>query len=81
MLEEHIVPLLSKWKVRSGLLGEQGAESIHAYFNRLKKWYNSIPDPLARLKQMMVEHYLQVAPDNTNIRPPPLKRKKTVPEE
>ena len=37
MLEEHIVPWLKKWKVGFGLLGEQGAESIHAHFNSLKR--------------------------------------------
>ena len=31
-LEEHVVPWLKKWKIGFGLMGEQGAESIHAYF-------------------------------------------------
>ena len=34
MLEEHIVPWLKKWKVGFGLVGEEGAESIHAHFKR-----------------------------------------------
>ncbi len=37
MLEKHVVPWIKKWKVGFGLIGEQGAESIHAYFNQLKR--------------------------------------------
>ena len=59
-----------------GLLGEQGAESIHAYFNSLKRTYSGIPDKLQRLKQIMVEHHLHVAPANTTARPPVVKKKK-----
>ena len=68
MLEEHVVPWIKKRKVD---FGEQGAESIHASFNALKR---SIPDSLQRLKQMMVEHNLRVTPDNTTSRPPVQKR-------
>ena len=46
MLEEHLVPWLQKWRVGFGLLGEQGAESIHARFNSLKRKYCGIPDKL-----------------------------------
>lgn len=81
MLEEHRLPWLRRWMVGFGLLGEQDAESIHAYFNSLKRTYCGIPDRVQRLKQMMAEHLLHVAPDNTTIRPPPLKKKKTAPEE
>ena len=70
MLEEHVVPWIKQWGVGFGLLGEQGAESIHAYFNSLKRTYSGIPDGLQRLKQMMVEHHLHVAPANTIARPP-----------
>ena len=75
MLEKHVVPWLKKWKVGFGLLGEQGAESIHAYFNSLGRTYAGIPDPLKKLKQMMVEHLLHIAPDNVTARPPVKKRK------
>ena len=76
MLEEHVVPWIRKWGVGFGLLGEQGAESIHAYFNSLKRTYSGIPDHLLRLKQMMVEQHLHVAPANTTARPPVVKKKK-----
>ena len=75
MLEEHVVPWIKKWGVGFGLLGEQGAESIHAYFNLLRHQYNSIPEHLQRLKQMMVAQHLKVAPDNTTARPPIVKKK------
>lgn len=76
MLEEHVVPWIKKWGVGFGLLGEQGAESIHAYFNDLKLRFGSIPDRLQRLKQIMVEHHLHVAPANTTARPPVAKKKR-----
>ena len=74
MLEEHVVPWIRKWGVGFGLLGEQGAESIHASFNSLKRTFRSIPDGLSRLKQMMSEHHLHIAPPNTTARPPVQKR-------
>ena len=70
-----LVAWIKKWGVRLGLLGEQGAESIHAYFNLLKGNYSSMPDGLQRMKQMMVEHHLYVAPANTTARPPVAKKK------
>ncbi|XP_064399209.1 uncharacterized protein LOC135345702 [Halichondria panicea] len=36
MLETHVVDWLNEWRVGLGLMGEQGAESIHAYFNNIK---------------------------------------------
>ena len=36
MLEDHVVPWLEKWLVGFGLMGEQGAESVHASFNNMK---------------------------------------------
>ncbi|KAL5517066.1 hypothetical protein EMCRGX_G002534 [Ephydatia muelleri] len=42
MLEDHTVPWARKTHV--GLLGEQGAESIHARFNGLQRTYHSVPD-------------------------------------
>lgn len=64
ILEEHIVPWLRKWRVGFGLMGEQGAESIHAYFNSLGRTYRGIPDRVDRLKHTMKEHLLHVAPAN-----------------
>ena len=59
ILEEHVVPWIKKWGMGFGLSGEQGAESIHAYFNKLRSTYNSIPERLSRLKQMMFAQHLK----------------------
>ena len=75
MLEEHVVLWLQEWKVGFGLMGEQGAESIHAYFNSLGRTYCTMPERVKRLKQMMVEHILHVNPDNITARPKIKKRK------
>ena len=69
MLEDHMVPWMQRWKVWFGLLDEQGAESIHAKFNTLKFMYCTILDRPKQLKQLMVEHYLHICPDNIALRP------------
>lgn len=57
-------------------MGEQGAESIHAKFNSLKRTYSSIRNPLDKLKSIMREHYLNIAPSMSAAVPPVEKRKK-----
>ena len=76
MLEKHIVPWLEQWKVGLGLMGEQGAESIHALFNFLKRTYQPIPSEVERLKCIMKEHFVRIAPSNASALPPPTKRQK-----
>lgn len=76
MLEEHVVPWLEKWHVGFGLLGEQGIESIHAHFNCLGRTYRSIPEETARLRHLMKEHLLHVAPDNIAATPEVKRRKR-----
>ncbi len=49
MLEKHVVDWINEWKVGFGLMGEQGQESIHAYFNNLKA---SFPDGVERLRDV-----------------------------
>ena len=44
-----------------GLMGEQGADSIHSQFNSLAAKYKTIPDPIDRLKCIMKEHYIKVS--------------------
>ena len=77
IMEEHVVPFVRKWSVGCGFLGEQGAESIHGYFNKLNRTYCSIPDRVQRLRQEMVEHHLHVSPKNVAAKPKPLKRRRT----
>ena len=76
MLEEHVIPWLKQWHVGFGFMGEQGAESIHAYFNSLGRTYRGIPDRVQRMKQVMKEHFLHIAPANIDAKPA-VKRRKT----
>ena len=78
MVEDHIVDFLRQWKVGIGMLGEQGAESIHTTFNQLERTYSNMPNDVQRLKSMVTEHYRQICPDNIIRCPPPAKRKKIV---
>ena len=49
MLEEHVVPWpLKQWRIGFGMMGEQGAESIHAY-NSLGRTLWGTPDKVHRL--------------------------------
>ena len=49
ILEDHTIPWLRRWHVGAGLMGKQGAESIHAHMGRLEAQYYRIVDPLDRL--------------------------------
>lgn len=79
-LEEHVVPWLKKWKIGFGFMGEQGAESIHAYFNTLHQSYRSIPDPVQRMEHTMREHFLHIAPANVAAKPAIKRRKLNIEE-
>ena len=70
------MPWMWIWRVGSGLMGEQGAESIHAHLMRLERTYQGIPNELDRLKYIFKEQALESAPSLTCLRPPLKKRKK-----
>ncbi len=76
-LEMHIVPWLRRWGVGLGLMGEQGAESIHAAINSISPAYNSIPDKKKRLHCIILEHHRQVCPTLAQCKPLIKKRRKT----
>ena len=80
MLEKRVVDWLGEWKLGLGLMGEQGAESIHAYFNNLKRSYSNITNGVERLRCMMKQHFVHIAPSNIVCRPLPVKRRKKNPE-
>ena len=71
MLEELRVPWAKRTYVGFGLLGEQGAESIHARFNSLQRMYHSVHDPVERLSLIMKVHLLSIAPQNVAAITPP----------
>ena len=70
ILECHTVEWLSLHQAGCCLMGEQGAESIHAKFNLLNRTYCGIRNPLDKLKSMMEEHYLNVTPRLSAAMPP-----------
>ena len=76
MLEDHVVPFLKQWKIGLGFLGEQGAESIHARWNIIKKNYTSTRPPSQRLQCEMTEHLRQICPINVAEFPQPKTRSK-----
>ena len=77
ILEDHVVPWMCRWKVGSGVMGEQGAECVHAHINQLERTYQGIPDDVDRLKYIFKEQALESDPSLTSLRPPLKKRKKT----
>lgn len=77
MLEDHMVPFLQRWEgVGFGLMGEQGAEGIHADFNNLKRRFCGMPDPVQRLRCTVQEHHLRCSPQNIAAKPAVSKRPK-----
>ena len=76
ILEHHMLDWIRSHQVGCGLMGEQGAESIHSQFNSLAATYKTIPDPIDRLKCIMKEHYLKVSPQIQSATPPKQKRLK-----
>ena len=52
------------------LMGEQGAECIHARFNRLYTTISSTTDALVKLKYIMKEHLLRIFPTLITSKPP-----------
>ena len=76
MLEDHVIPWAQKWRVGCGLMGEQGAESLHASFNHTERSFSSMKDRVERLKVVLKNHHLQILPINASLEPPLLKIRK-----
>jgi hypothetical protein len=77
MLEAHVIPWLRSYGVGLGLMGEQGAESIHAAINGIKKAYSNIPDRVSQLQCILREHHRQVCP-TLAIQKPQIKKRKLI---
>ena len=60
----------------AGLMGEQGAESIHAHISKLDTQYQGIVNPLERLRYIVQEHNVESTPGLNSLRPAPRKRKR-----
>ena len=79
LLEDHAVPWAKSFHVGFGLLGEQGAESIHAKFTRLSLSYTAITDKvqhllcIVNLLCIVKEHLISISPQVVAAIPPPKK--------
>ena len=75
LLEDHAIQFMRKWGSSFGLYGEQGAESIHAAFNRSKLNYVGMKKNTERLEAMLRDHFSKVYPKSVSMRPEIKKRK------
>ena len=55
----------------AGLMGEQGAESLHSAIHNMDHRYSSIVNRLDRLKYIVKEHNILTAPSLNTLRPTP----------
>ncbi|KAL5479228.1 hypothetical protein EMCRGX_G022724 [Ephydatia muelleri] len=74
LLEDHATQWANATHVGFGLLGEQGAELIHAKFNRLGLAFAPIRDRVKQLQCIVKEHLLSIEPQIVAAIPPPTKR-------
>ena len=75
ILEDHAIPWFRRYHTGAGLMGEQGAEAIHAHMHQLDTTHRGIPNELDRLQYIVREHGLETAPSLTSLRPAAKKRK------
>lgn len=75
MLEDHVVDFIKRWHFGLGIYGEQGGESIHPEFNKLRATYASVRPHNARVKVMLEQHHLKVKPMAKSMTPQVKKRK------
>lgn len=75
-MEDHTIPWMKRFHLGAGLMGEQGAESIHAHLMRLERIHQGIASDVQRLKYIVREHMLESAPSLTSLRPAPAPRKR-----
>ena len=76
IMEDHVIPWLKRWRIGAGMMGEQGAESIHAHLMRLERNHQGIASSVERLKYIFKQHMLETTPSLVALRPPPKKRLK-----
>ena len=62
ILEDHIIPWISKWGHGMAFHGEQGIEGMHAEFNRLDVAHSAIKRPLDRLMSVVRMHRTKTDP-------------------
>ena len=77
LLEDHMGLWIRKLGgVGFGVMGEQGAESIHAEFNRIEARHrNQRHNRVERLRRVVVEHLTRTNPQHVAALPPEKRRK------
>lgn len=75
ILEDHVIPWLRHFHIGAGLMGEQGAESIHARVMKLERRYQGIRNDIEQLKYILREQELYSDPSLSALRPPVKRRK------
>ena len=53
LLEEHMVPWLRRWHIATGLMGEQGAESLHVHLHKLENRFSGVVNDLDHLQYVV----------------------------
>ena len=76
LLEDHVVPWLQQFNLGAGLMGEQGAESLHSHMHNLENTYKTIPNATARLEYMFHMYNLETCPALQDLKPPVKKEEK-----
>lgn len=76
ILEDHVIPWLRKWHVGAGLMGEQGAESVHTHLHSLERNFGNIVNKVDRLKYIFNAYNLETAPQLLDLKPEVKRRKK-----
>lgn len=76
ILEDHVIPWLRKWHVGAGLMGEQGAESLHAHLHKLERDYCGITNSVDRLKYIFKMYNVETAPQLLELAPDIKRRKR-----
>lgn len=69
LLEDHMVDWMKRFHLGPGLMGEQGAESIHAHLNRLEATYGGMRNKLDRLKHIFQMYSIETAPSLQTLKP------------
>ncbi|XP_057290698.1 uncharacterized protein LOC130657379 [Hydractinia symbiolongicarpus] len=75
MLEDHVTEFIAKWNVGFGFYGEQGGESLHHEINRMSSRYSCIKNPVERLRNTLKQHFVNVNPESSQLKPKIKKRK------
>ena len=78
MMEDNVVDFIDIWKVGIGMLGEQGAESIHTTFNQLTYTYANMMNDVEWLKCVAMENNRQMFPDNVALLTHPIKKRRNM---